>query len=114
MGLEFESTELFGSGFGAGGIVTSIQVSRDGQTSLGAGRTDEVEDFLITIEGFASPVFGNFREQSMLNGIPFGSARGIVSDSDSEVKAVGELRLEFGFPSPPPTAVAAAGVGQNQ
>ena len=50
----------------------------------------------------------------MLNGIPFGSASGIVSDSDSEVKAVGELRLEFGFPSPPATAVAAAGVSQNQ
>jgi len=114
VGLEFESTELFGSGFCAGGIMTSIQVSRDGQTSFGGRRTDEVEDLLITIEGFTSPVFGNFGEESMLNGIPFGSASGIVSDSDSEVKAVGELRLEFGFPSPPPTAVAAAGVGQNQ
>jgi hypothetical protein len=49
----------------------------------------------------------------MLNGIPFGSASGVVSDSDSEVKAVGELRLEFGFPSPPVTAVAAAGIGQS-
>ena len=66
------------------------------------------------IEGFTGPVFGNFGEESMLDGIPFGSASGVVSDSDSEVKAVGELRLEFGFPSPPPTAVAAAAVGQNQ
>ena len=40
----------------------------------------------------------------MLNGIPFRSASGIVSDSDSKVKAVSELRLEFGFPSPPATA----------
>jgi len=94
--------------------MTSIQVSRDGQTSFSGRGTDEVEDFLITIEGFTSPVFGNFGEESMLNGIPFGSASGIVSDSDSEVKAVGELRLEFGFPSPPPTTVAAAAVGQNQ
>jgi len=101
-------------GFCAGGIVTSIQVSRDGQTSFRGRGTDEVEDLLITIEGFTSPVFGNFGEESMLNGIPFGSASGIVSDRDSEVKAVGELRLEFGFPSPPPTAVAAASVGQNQ
>ena len=114
MGFEFQSAELFGSGFGAGGIVTSIQVGRDGQTSFGGCRTDEVEDLLITIEGFTGPVFGNFGEESMLNGIPFGSASGIVSDSDSEVKAVGELSLEFSFPSPPPIAVAAAGIGQNQ
>lgn len=114
MGFEFQSTELFGSGFCAGGIVTSIQVSGDGQTSFGGSRTDEVENLLITIEGFTSPVFGNFGEESMLNGIPFGSASGIVSDRDSKVKAVSELRLEFGFPSPTATAVAAAGVGQNQ
>ena len=94
--------------------MSSIQVSRDGQASFRGRRTDEVEDLLITIEGFTSPVFGNFGEESMLNGVPFGSASGIVSDSDSEMKAVGELRLEFGFPSPPATAVAAAGVGQNQ
>ena len=114
MGLEFQSTELLGSGFCAGGIVTSIQVSRDGQTSFRGRFTDEVEDLLITIEGFTRPVFGNFGEESMLNGVPFGSASGIVSDRDSEVKGVRELRLEFGFPSPAPTAVATAGIGQNQ
>src|SRR5262249_16662951 len=53
-------------------------------------------------------------EESMLNGIPLGSASGIVSDGDIEVEGIGDLRLDFRFPAATPTAVAAAGVGENK
>jgi hypothetical protein len=37
-----------------------------------------------------------------------------VSDRDGEMKGVGQLGLEFGFPSPAAITVAAAGIGENQ
>lgn len=99
MGFEFQSTELFGGRFCAGGIVTSIQVSRDGQTSLRGPRTDEVEDLLITFEGFTSPVFGNFGEESMLNGIERlnGEFRRRVKTQSSLPDARTAERLMFGL-----------------
>jgi len=112
--FESKSAKLLGSGFGAGGVVTTVQVGGDSQTGFRGSGADEVEDLLIAIEGLAGPVFGNFREESVLNRIPLGSAGGIVSNGDLEVKGIGELRLDFGFPGAATTAVAAAGVGENE
>src|SRR5437016_1537208 len=50
----------------------------------------------------------------MFNGVPLGSSGGIGSDSDVETKAIGQLRLQFGFPSSSPAIVAAARVGKNE
>jgi len=50
----------------------------------------------------------------VLDRIPLGSARGVVSDGDVETKAIGELRLEFCLPSPAAATVAATRVGKNE
>lgn len=50
----------------------------------------------------------------MFNRIPLGSAGGIVSDGELEVKGIGELGLDFGFPAAATTTVAAASVGENE
>ena len=50
----------------------------------------------------------------MLDGIPFGSAGGVVSNGYCEAKAVAELSLQFGFPGAGPATVAAAGIGQDE
>lgn len=50
----------------------------------------------------------------MLDGVPFGSAGGVMSNGYGEPKGVAELALQFGFPGAGTTAVAAAGVGQDQ
>lgn len=50
----------------------------------------------------------------MLDRIPLGSTGRIVSDGDRELEAIGELRLEFCFPSPAPATVATARVGENE
>src|SRR5207249_1402492 len=84
------------------------------QAGCRRGRTDKVKDLLVAIERFARPVFGDFGEEPMLDGIPLGSAGGVVSDGDIEMKAIGELRLQFGFPSPAAATIAAARVGKNE
>ena len=50
----------------------------------------------------------------MFDGIPFGSAGGLVSHSYGQGKGVGQLGLEFGFPGMTAATVAAAGIGQNE
>ena len=46
--------------------------------------------------------------------IPLGRAGGIVSNSDVEMKAVDELRLQLGLPGTATIAIAAAGVAQDE
>ena len=50
----------------------------------------------------------------MLDGIPFGSAGGVMSNGYGEPKAVAELVLKFGFPGADTAAVAAAGIGKDE
>ena len=50
----------------------------------------------------------------MLNGVPFGSAGGVVSNGHGEGKSVGQLRLEFRLPGVTTATVAAPGIGQNE
>src|SRR5664279_1012483 len=92
----------------------TVEVSRDCEAGSGAGVADEVEDFGVTVERFGGPVLGDFGEQAVLDGIPFGSARGVVSNGYCEPKAVAELTLQFGFPGPGTATVTAAGIGQDE
>ena len=50
----------------------------------------------------------------MLDGIPFGSAGGIMSNGYGKSEAVAELALQFGFPGAGTAAVAAAGVSKDE
>ena len=78
------------------------------------GGADEAEDLLIAIERLAGPVLGDFREEAVFDGIPFGSTGWIVGNGEDQAEGVGQLRLEFCFPGTATTAVAAAGVAQNE
>src|SRR6516164_7950638 len=50
----------------------------------------------------------------MLDRIPFGGTRGVMSHGDGESKEVGELGLDFGLPGITSATVAASGIGENQ
>ena len=50
----------------------------------------------------------------MLDGIPFGSAGGIVGNGHGKGKGVRQLGLELGFPGMTAATVAAAGIGENE
>src|SRR6266850_5278891 len=92
----------------------TVEVSRDREAGSGAGVADEVEYFEVTVERLGSPVFGDFGEQAVLDGIPFGSAGGVVSNGYGEPKAVAELALKFGFPGAGTATVAAASIGKDE
>src|ERR1041384_7509033 len=92
----------------------AVEVGRDCETGSGAGVADEVENFGVTVERLGGPVFGDFGGQAGLDGIPFGSAGGVMSSGDGEPEAVAELGLKFGLPGASTAAVAAASIGQDE
>ena len=73
--------------------MSTVEVSGDGEAGTGAGVADEVEDFGVAVKWLGGPVFGDFGEQPVLDGIPFGSPGGVMSNGYGEPKAVAELGL---------------------
>jgi hypothetical protein len=69
---------------------------------------------VVTVERLGRPVFEDFGKQAVLDGIPLGSAGGIVSNSHGEPKAAAELGLQLGFPGASTATVAAAGIGKDE
>jgi len=51
----------------------AIEISSDVKSGLGLRGAGIVEDFLVRIQWFASPVSRDFREETMLYGIPLRS-----------------------------------------
>ena len=81
---------------------------------MGAGVADEIEDFGVAVKRLGGPVLGDFGEQPVLDGIPFGSPGRVMSYGYGEPKTVAELALQFGFPSTGTATVTAAGIGQDE
>lgn len=84
MGLDAKGLQLLGSRFCAGWIVATVEVGGDRQTGLRAGGANEAEDLLVAIERFTGPVFGDLREETMLDGVPFGSTCWVVGDGEGQ------------------------------
>ena len=114
MGLDAECLKLFRCRNGAGQIVATVEMSTDRHAGLSFGGTNEVKDLVIAVEGFASPVFGDLGKETMLDRVPFRSTGGVVGDSESEAVGIGQLRLEFGFPSAATITVTAAGIAEYE
>src|SRR5450631_865172 len=72
----------------AGGIILGDQTACDAEPCGGRGFTDELGDQWVSLERDASPVFADLAEQAMFDGVPFGSAGGIVTDGDRQVPGV--------------------------
>ena len=68
----------------AGGIIPTVKVGGDQKPGLSFGGANKVEDLLVAIERFSSPVLGDFREESMLDGVPLGSARWVMGDGECQ------------------------------
>ncbi len=77
----------------SGRIGVPIEVSLHPESSFGFRRTDEVEQRGVAAQWFASPVLADLAEQTVLDGIPFGSAGGVMTDRDREAQAIAKLGL---------------------
>ena len=90
---EAKSADEVGVQDGTRFVLGTVEVGADGQAGLSFGGAKEVEDLLIAVQRFASPIFGDPGEPAMLNGVPLGSAVGIVGKGQGEIEAIAELGL---------------------
>jgi hypothetical protein len=95
-------------------VVATIEVGGDGKAALGVGGSRIVENLLVGVQRFTSPVSRDLREETMFDRIPFGSAGWIVGHGNGQGERVGQLGLKFRLPGVTAIAVAAAGVGQDE
>ena len=73
-----------------------------------------IEHGLESPQGLAGPILGDFTEKTVLNGIPFGSPGGIVTNHDFNPKLVGQLLLHLYLPLPIATTVAATSITEDK
>ena len=95
-------------------VVAAIQVGDDGKAALGVGGSRIVENLLVGVQRFTSPVSRDLREETMFDRVPFGSAGRIVGHGNGQGERVGQLGLKLRLPGVTAIAVAAAGVGQDE
>jgi len=91
-----------------------IERAGDREPGAGAGFADETQDGGIINERLSRPVLADLGEEPMLDGIPLGSAGGIMTDGDEKPEGIDELFLQGVFPEVGVCAVAAAVVGEDE
>src|SRR6202140_4880599 len=91
-----------------------MQICRHNQAGPGAGIANEAQHLFIADQWLGGPVFGNLREQTVLDRVPFGCAGRIMSDCSRDAEWVAEPSLHFSLPGPGSATVAATRVRQNQ
>ena len=96
------------------GVVAGQECGTDGESGFSARGADEVEDGFVGKQWLACKVLGDLGEQAVLDGVPLGGARWVMTDGDREPKAIGELGLKLEAPGATRRAVAATIVGQNE
>ena len=57
------------------------------------GGANELENLVEVGEGFAGPVIADLAEQAVLDGIPLGSARWVMTDGDLDAERIDQLLL---------------------
>jgi len=95
-------------------IVFGDETAIDRESGGGGRFLDELEDQRIVLQRDACPVFADFAEETVLDGIPFGGAGRIVTDGDRELVTVDQLLLESPLPEATLITIAPAAIGQNE
>ena len=91
-----------------------VERTVNNQSGLSAGAANQPNEGLVVRQGLSCPVLADLAEEPMLDGIPLRGAGGIVTNGDSNLKAVDEFLLQGQLPSPTAWAVTAAAIGQDE
>ena len=94
--------------------MATVEICSDAKSGLGLSSAGIVEDFLVRVQWFGSPVWRDFRKQAMLDRIPLGSARRIMCHGYGQGEGVGQLPLNFRFPGVTAATVTTAGIVQDE
>ena len=108
-----QSIKIFVRNFLLQFILGGVQLGLTPKTGGRRGGSNVIEDGLVTIQRFASPIGADQIEHAMFNRVPFGSAGGVMGDGDNQAKFIGQM-LEAQFPNATPVPIGSAAVGLDQ
>jgi len=80
----------------------------------GPGTGGVGEEGVEAVQRPTGPVLRDFAEEAVLDGVPLGSARGVVGNGDDQTVRVAQAILDLVLEGATPVAVAATAVGQDQ
>lgn len=91
-----------------------VEGSRYGQSCFGRGGRDVLQCDIVSLKRDALPVLAHLAEESMLDGVPFGSTGGIVANGDAQSVHIAQFLLQIALPELAAGAVGAAGVCEDE
>src|SRR6266536_1400672 len=110
---EMQSRHVIITDLHTGGIDVLLQLGLHGETRVGRGMANYIDDHLVTDQGPPPPVFSNMTKHPMLDLIPLPGPRRKVPDVDRDTDLIGEL-LEFHLPPPMATGIASPAIGRDE
>jgi len=114
VGKEVELTHFCVWDLDSGGVILRDEISVDGKAGFRFGGSDEFEDLADVGERLPSPVLADLAKQTVFDGVPFGSARGIVADGNGEAERSAECVLKRFPPGAATRAVTSSAIRQNE
>jgi hypothetical protein len=110
---EIQSLHLLFTDLDTDGIGVLIQRGLNGETRIGCGMPNEIDDDLMTDQGPPPPMLGNMRKHPMLDHIPLTGPWRKVPHIDRDTNLISKL-LEFHFPQPIAAGIASPAIGRNE
>src|SRR2546430_13999411 len=108
-----QSLHVLTTALHTGWIGVLIQLGLDGETRVGRGLTNYIDDHLVTHQRAPPPMLGNMTKHPMFDLIPLTGSRRKVPYVDRYPALIGEL-LEFHFPQPIATRIAPPAIGRDE
>src|SRR5712691_3705893 len=110
---EVQSLHVLTTDLHTGGRGVLIQLGLDGETRVGRGMTNYIDDHLVTHQRPPPPILGNMTKHPMFDLLPLPGPRRKVPDVDRDTDLIGEL-LEFYLPQPIATGIAPPAIGRDE
>src|SRR5712691_3757597 len=110
---EIQSLHVLTPDLHTGWIGVLIQLGLDGETRVGRGMTNEIDDHLLTNQRPPPPMLGNMTKHPMFDLLPLPGPRRKVPYVDRYPDLIGEL-LEFHFPQPIATRITTPAIGRDE
>src|SRR2546427_4585046 len=108
-----QSLHLLFADLDTDGRAVLLQRGLHGETRLGRGMANEIDDDLMTDQGPSPPMLGNMRKHPMLDRLPLPGPWRKVPPRDRDTTLIGPL-LQFHLPQPMAAGMAPPAIGGEE
>jgi hypothetical protein len=111
--LDGECRHFFIQYLAPSGIAIGIKLTLQGESSLGRGDRDYLQDHGVALQRLATPILTDTGEEAMLDLVPFAGAWWQVAHRDGQSRLIGQP-LQIPLPQAHPRTVAPTSIGTDE